>query len=127
MANPESRRGILVVDDDPGTRALLSELLTEAGYRVVTADDGADALARLRGPGVLPSLILLDILMPGMNGWQFCNEQQQDPLLAAIPVVMLSASANFAAEEPGITAAAYLTKPFDVDTLLDVVNTCSAT
>src|SRR5262245_65206359 len=81
---------ILVVEDNSFTRDALLMLLCEKGYEVEGAADGQEALAGL-GRGERPCLILLDLAMPRMNGWQFLEERQRDPALAAIPVVVLSA------------------------------------
>src|SRR5512140_1028000 len=72
---------ILLVEDDPDGRACMSALLELEGYTVVTAVDGAEALERLRN-GLQPGLIVLDLMMPGMDGFQFRREQLQDPRLS---------------------------------------------
>ena len=82
---------VLIVDDDPLTREALALLLNTEGYVVAEAGDGAEALARLRSGG-LPSLVLLDLLMPGMDGWRFLAERQRQPSLGAIPVLVLTAA-----------------------------------
>ena len=80
---------VLVVDDDEGTRVLLRQILHFSGYQVATAADGGDALRQLRD-GVQPCLILLDLMMPRMDGWEFLALQHKDADLAGIPVVVLS-------------------------------------
>src|ERR671922_368969 len=82
------RRRILVVDDDRDLRELLGAVLTAAGYDVLMAENGAAALSVLRT--VLPDLIILDLMMPVMNGWQFREAQNALPDYARIPVVCLS-------------------------------------
>src|SRR5262249_30448512 len=77
------RPRILLVDDDPELRQSLVDLLEDEGYRPHTAASGRQALAALRDPD-LPDLILLDLMMPDLNGWQFCDMQRKDPRLAAI-------------------------------------------
>ncbi len=101
---------VLVVDDDDDIRDTLSDALEIAGYQVARAADGRQALDELRRQmdgDRPPCAVLLDMMMPVMNGYQFLDEQQQDPALACVPVVVLSA---FEPRE-SIQAAAYLTKP----------------
>src|SRR4051794_18478515 len=81
---------VLLVDDDGSVRESLTELLEADGYRVVAAENGLRALALLRA-GVRPSVVLLDIMMPEMDGWDFRLQQLRDPELALIPVVVVSA------------------------------------
>src|SRR5437879_4762765 len=90
-APPGSVRGrIVLVEDQDDFRELLAELLVIEGYAVEVAANGREAYLRLkRAP--LPDLILLDLMMPVMNGWGFLNARQSDPALAAIPVILLSA------------------------------------
>jgi len=84
-------RNILVVDDDPDIRTALSELLESEGYQVQAAPNGAVALAQLRA-GARPCAIVLDLMMPHMNGWEFRAAQLGDPELREIPIVLLTAS-----------------------------------
>ncbi len=106
---------VLIVDDESDIRDAIAELLSEEGYEVQGARDGAEALTKARA--CHPSLVLLDLMMPGMNGWEFRAKQRGDPELAAIPVVVLSALGRV----PGVDAAAYLQKPFELDDLLSAV------
>jgi CheY-like chemotaxis protein len=111
---------ILVVDDDEDIRAALIELLEDSGYRAVGAAHGSAALEHLRECGEPPCVILLDLSMPVMDGWEFRAEQRRDPSLAAIPVVVISAYRD----RPSVTeldAAAYLNKPVDAAALLEVI------
>jgi CheY-like chemotaxis protein len=121
-AGQAGRRQILLVEDDPDSRACMRSLLELEGYVVHTAADGAEALKRLRS-GLEPGLIVLDLMMPGMDGFQFRKEQLRDPKLSAIPVVIYSghhdAKANAALLEP----TAYIQKPIDFDSFLDLVST----
>jgi CheY-like chemotaxis protein len=114
---------VLVVDDDPDFRDLLKALLTNAGYRVAVADDGEAAIQRLCDPGVTPDLILLDLVMPGMDGFQLRRIQQQYLRWAAIPVVVLSAFAS-SDRIAAMNVASVLTKPIDPVELLAVVERC---
>jgi CheY-like chemotaxis protein len=105
---------ILVIDDEPDVRDGLAEALRSEGYAVRTAGNGEEALRELRGG--LVGLILLDLMMPVMDGWQFRQAQKRDPRLASIPVVVVTASgADFR------DADAVLRKPFDLADLVRVV------
>jgi CheY-like chemotaxis protein len=110
-------RRLLVVEDDADTRASLVDLLDEEGYDVYTARDGADALEWLRENDP-PQVILLDLMMPRMNGWIFRLEQQKDPVLAAIPVVLMSGIHDPEPAAGFLRAAGHLRKPLDVPALL---------
>jgi CheY-like chemotaxis protein len=113
-------RSILIVEDDTDLREALSEVLRDEGYSVAMAADGREALDRLRRQS-LPSLILLDLTMPVMNGWQFRAEQRQDPALSGIPVVVLSAG-DYRAEQMGqLGVTDYLRKPIELSRLLRLI------
>ena len=113
---------IFIVDDDNDTRNALSELLEAEGFSVDGAPNGREALARLRSGRVHPAAILLDLMMPGMDGWDFRSEQMRDPNLAAVPVVIVSAS-GFSRESirTQFRPAAYVEKPIERGELLDVI------
>jgi len=106
---------ILVVDDERDIRDAIAELLQDEGYEVEEAGDGAEALAKARD--CHPLVVLLDLMMPGMNGWEFRDRQRGDPQLAEIPVIVVSALGKV----PEVDAAGYLEKPFDLDDLLSAV------
>ena len=113
-------RKILVVEDDSDVREAMAVMLDTAGYSVVEAEHGREALDRLRsGSGF--GLILLDLFMPEMNGWAFLVEHARDPELATVPIVVMSADPDAArrAKEPGVVAR--LVKPIEFDRLLDIV------
>jgi CheY-like chemotaxis protein len=115
------QRLVVVVDDDDGIRESLADLLDEEGYRALTAVDGSDALTKLRQlDHNRPCLILLDLMMPVMSGLQFFAEQQRDPELASIPVVVISADGNLhnKAKQFG---GEFLCKPMCVDQVLAIV------
>jgi CheY-like chemotaxis protein len=114
------RRSILIVEDDRDLREALSEVLRDEGYSVAGAGDGQEALDRLRRDQ-RPSLILLDLTMPVMNGWQFRAEQRQDPLLSGIPVVILSAGDHLAEQMAPLGVHDYVHKPIELDELLRTV------
>jgi CheY-like chemotaxis protein len=113
---------ILIVDDDNDVRSALSELLEEEGFSVNGAPNGREALALLRGGNVHPAVILLDLMMPGMDGWDFRSEQMRDPALAGVPVVIVSAS-GFSRESirTQFRPAAYVEKPIERTALLAVI------
>ena len=109
---------VAVVEDDDEIRTVLADLLGEEGYRVLPYVSADDALREMES-GRRPDLILLDLMMPGMNGWQFRVEQLRRPELAEIPVIVLSADAS--AHAAAIDADAYVKKPIDADRLCAVV------
>lgn len=111
---------ILVVEDSVEVRRSLEWLLRAHGYAVVTAVHGADALRKLHA-GLRPCLILLDLQMPEMDGFEFRQLQLQEPRLATIPVVVCSAIRDPDAAAKQLKAAAYVEKPVDLDALLAVV------
>lgn len=111
-------RRLLVVDDDYAVRQALVELLEDEGYDVRAAGNGQDALTRLQGPEPLPHLILLDLMMPIMDGWTFRALQQHDPRFHAIPVVVISAISDTHRQRAPIPAAAYIPKPINFALLL---------
>ena len=109
---------VLIVEDDLDTREMLGRFLELEGYTVETAENGKRALERL-GSGVGACVILLDLMMPVMDGWQFRQEQIRDASLADIPVIVVSAAGRERLEK--IQANAYLSKPVDLDELLGCV------
>jgi two-component system chemotaxis response regulator CheY len=112
----DTSRLVLIVDDDPDLLDVTSFVIENEGIAVETATDGEEALARLR-KGKLPRLVLLDLMMPVMNGWEFLEEVAKDPVLRAIPIVVLTAGEQ--TEVPG--AMDVVTKPMDLTVLLQVV------
>jgi two-component system, chemotaxis family, chemotaxis protein CheY len=114
------RGTVLVVEDDPELLLSLSEVIESEGYSVACARHGLEALGRLRG-GVRPSVILLDLMMPIMNGWQFRYEQRQDSDLAKIPVVVVSAKSDSQQHAAWLEADGYISKPIDLDLLFDML------
>jgi CheY-like chemotaxis protein len=115
-------RPVLVVEDDADTRHMVEAYLTFQGVPVVTAENGAEALAALSAHR--PSLILLDLSMPVMDGWRFREEQRRlaDDGLAAIPVVVVSALADQERHVARIGAVDVIPKPVDFDRMLDAVH-----
>jgi two-component system NtrC family sensor kinase len=109
-------RRVLVIEDDSAIRSAVCELLEEEGFEVSTCEQGQAALQSLRDGRPLPDLIILDLMMPVMDGWDFRVKQRTDPTLAEIPVVAISADGSPKAR--AIHADAYLSKPFSAEELL---------
>ena len=116
-----SEHRVLVVEDDLEIRESLMEILEENGYQPVGAANGYEGLDKLRTFEQLPCLILLDLMMPVMDGRMFRQEQLRSPEFASIPVVVLSAYRNVAEETQGMSVAAFLKKPMKLDDVLGVV------
>lgn len=108
---------ILIVDDDPDSLDIVRTFLHSKGYDVHTARDGRDALAKLED--VKPSLVLLDVMMPGMDGWEVARLIKNHPDHADIRVVMLTARSAFSDKQEGLRAGAddYIVKPIRLDEL----------
>jgi CheY-like chemotaxis protein len=114
------RRGVIaIVDDDADLRDTVGEIPRDDGHVVLAYAGAREALDALRAVAVRPALILLDLMMPGMSGWEFRDEQLQDPALHAIPVVVFTASREL--ERHPISANEVLTKPADIQTLLAAI------
>ncbi|HEX3765081.1 MAG TPA: response regulator [Kofleriaceae bacterium] len=113
-------RYILVVDDDRDIRDSLVELLTEYGFPATGAGNGAEALEVLRTSAQPPALILLDLMMPVMDGREFRERQLENPAWTAIPVIVISAY-NDVDRQAGALALDHLRKPLTVRSLLDTV------
>jgi len=109
---------VFIVEDDVDTREMLGRFLELEGYRVESAANGKLALERLDA-GAPACVILLDLMMPVMDGWQFRREQVQHAALADIPVIVVSAAGRDRLQQ--IDANAYLSKPVDLDELLERV------
>ena len=110
---------VFIIEDDPDTREMLGKFLDLEGYQVETAVNGQQALERLKN-GVRPSVILLDLMMPVMDGWQFRRHQVADDRLSQIPTIVVSAAGRDRMGQ--VSADAYLAKPVDMDELLDRVS-----
>lgn len=117
---------VLVVDDSPTIRKVVSHLLDANGYETLTADNGEDAIQKLRGEKV--DLVLTDFVMPRMNGYQFCREVRGDPALHNLPIVLMSAKGDKIrgqfVEQTGAMDA--ITKPFDPLALVAVIENALA-
>jgi CheY-like chemotaxis protein len=111
-------RSVLIVDDDAPLREAIAEALSDEGLSVSCSANGRDALAALRS-GARPDVILLDLMMPVMDGWTFREEQSRDPSLATIPVVVVTAAHDL--PKP-IDARAIVRKPFRLQLLLSAIH-----
>jgi CheY-like chemotaxis protein len=120
MSGQASRNCILIVEDDPELRASLADLLQDEGYQVAGAANGQEALKYL-SQWPAPCLILLDLMMPVMNGWEFREKQQQDPALAAIPVAVVTGVRDGQRQMQTLNAVGYFQKPVDLPALLETV------
>jgi CheY-like chemotaxis protein len=116
---------ILVVDDDQDIREALIEILTDEGHTATGASNGLEALASLQH-APRPQLILLDLMMPVMNGWDFTAELAKDTGLSQIPIVLLSGGGELQQHADSLKVTAYLVKPIKVDVLLSMVESVSA-
>lgn len=114
------QRPILVVDDDADIRETLNAVLSDEGFAVTTAANGIQALTLLRD-GLRPAVILLDLMMPVMDGFQFRAAQRRDPTLAGIPVVLLTAHGTVEEARATIRPDAILQKPVRIEPLLDAI------
>jgi CheY-like chemotaxis protein len=110
---------VLIVDDDDAMRGMVALWLQTAGYEVQTAPNGRAALASLDQHA--PCVIVLDLMMPVMSGWQFREAQLQRDEVAQIPVIVLSGHHNAQSEAQTLGAAAWVGKPIDVDRLINTV------
>jgi CheY-like chemotaxis protein len=108
---------IVLIEDDEGIRETMAALLEDEGYAVAQAANGIDGLARMRESPEL-CLVLLDLWMPLMNGWQLLAEMRADAALATVPVVIISAAGDHQAPD-GV--AAFLRKPIKLESLLEAV------
>jgi CheY-like chemotaxis protein len=112
-------RQVLIVDDDFDTREALSALLQSSGYSVVAAGNGQEALSCLRDScSSSIGIIILDLMMPVMNGWEFLAHQSRDAALARIPAIIVTATP---VQQP-LSAKAVLTKPLQFDSLVQLIN-----
>lgn len=119
MSPEKGPKTVLVIEDDHDIRETFRQLLEMEGYKVAVAcngQEGLDILKRIGAPGV----ILLDLMMPVMNGWEFLAVQKEDPALKDIPVVIVTASGGDQ-DSAATSAAKYMKKPIELQTLLDTV------
>ena len=119
--NQSFNASVLVVDDNEDIRESLLDFLEDHGFVATGATDGRDALTKLGAARALPCLIILDLMMPNMDGRAFREAQMRDPCLAGIPVVVVSAYRDLRQLIEGMNVSDHLAKPLDLDALLDVV------
>jgi CheY-like chemotaxis protein len=112
---------VLVVEDDDDIVENVCELLEAEGYHVRAARNGRAALALLNDDKVLPAVILLDLMMPVMTGFEFRDAQLADPRIAGVPVVLMTADGHLSEKTARLGVAAALGKPFDIHALLAIV------
>lgn len=118
-----SSKHILIVDDDIDTLSLLADLLRTSGYKVDCANNGAQAIAFLRSSLNMPGLILLDLKMPEMNGLEFRREQEKDPRLADVPILLMTADNHIQSKSMRLGAKNYLKKPFEsLELILETID-----
>jgi len=118
------RHRFLVIEDDPGLREVYAEALTAAGNEVRNAPEGGGAL-RILQSGWMPCVILLDLRMPGLDGWQFARRIRDEPAWRDIPIVVVAAHVRIDREAREINAVAWLQKPFDLTRLERVAELAS--
>lgn len=113
-----AKHHILVIDDDPVIRRILTKSLADAGYQVTSAATGTEGLALAREK--MPNLILVDVMMPEMDGYQVCNHLRQDPQTMNMPIIMLTALDETESVVKGLRTGAddYMIKPFEIEELL---------
>jgi CheY-like chemotaxis protein len=116
----KATKSILVVEDDADIRDALAQILEFEGYQVICAANGQEALEYLKD-SEKPGLILLDLMMPVMDGWQFRAEQQKNDKISDVPVIIVSADGRVYQKAAAIGAAGYLRKPVELETLLNAV------
>ena len=119
MTTAMQAKDILVVEDSPVVRSMLTHIIQDEGYRVASCNTAEEALAYL-GSKPTPRLILLDLMLPYMRSDEFLQHKQADASLADVPVVIIS---SYAYDEPGVIpgTVAYLEKPIDLDALMGLV------
>jgi CheY-like chemotaxis protein len=115
---------VLIVEDDRDSRDMLCTWLQQHGYATLTAADGQEALEKLKHAPDSLSLILLDLMMPGMTGWQFRTSQRADRRFRKVPVVVMTAHPNPAGEAEWLDPEDVLLKPIDLQAVLNVVSRC---
>ncbi len=113
---------VLVVDDDQNVRDLICAILGSKGYGTAVAGNGKEALTYLRSSSMRPRLILLDLMMPEMTGWEFQKAQQEDPALCGIPVAIITGLSRFEGQATALGAVDVLCKPSRIETLVSLVS-----
>jgi CheY-like chemotaxis protein len=122
MSHPARGEFVLVVDDDEDIREALEMVLETNGHPVVSAGDGAEALEYLKREKRRPCVILLDLMMPGMNGFELHEALSAEPAYAGIPIVVITGAGADVEELATPMTSEILRKPFDLHTVLKAVN-----
>ncbi|HFE66120.1 MAG TPA: response regulator [Chloroflexi bacterium] len=122
MSEEQKVYSVLLVDDDPALRGLLRQMLELGGFTVYEAEDGLDALEKI--PQVRPDAMILDVMMPNMDGVTLCRTVRSRPETTALPIIMLSGKTQDKAIQEGLAAGAnvYLCKPISFNELISHVN-----
>jgi two-component system response regulator MprA len=110
---------VMLVEDDPSVRESMAQVIELGDYGVITAEDGLDAMEKLKA--CKPDLIILDLMMPGMDGETFVREAHQRPDLKKIPILIISASDDLAGVAKRINVDGFINKPIDIDDFLETV------
>lgn len=124
MRDPDCPRVVMVVDDDADVREAIADVVAEGGYQTLSAANGKEAMEQLRTAPIRPCVILLDVMMPIMDGWEFRAQQSTDPELGEIPVVVLTAHAHMEEVVRRMQAVDFLEKPFDLSLLMTTIERC---
>ena len=119
------QRPVMIIEDDPDIRAALADVIAEDGHDTVTAANGRDALEQMHAGNVSPCVIVLDLMMPVMDGWQFARGLREVAAWRGIPLVIVSAGDDIEEEARAIGARGHLRKPVDLDDLLATVLRCA--
>ncbi len=120
-----SSRRVLVIDDDEAVRGALAELLEWEGFQVETASNGREGMELLHHDPP-PAVIVLDLLMPEMDGWEFCEEQSRDPQVSDIPVLVVSATGEPARPPRCVHEGEFFRKPADLPRLISTIESYCA-
>jgi DNA-binding response OmpR family regulator len=112
---------ILIIEDDPSFSRAINHIIEKEGYAVITANNGLTGLRMAQGEK--PDLLVLDVMLPGLDGFEICNRLRRDPLTATLPIIMLSAKGQESDKTMGLKLGAneYLTKPVDRALLLEKI------
>jgi len=116
-------KNVLIIEDDAPIRQMMKDVLELNGYKIFLASDGSEGIKILKEILPEPCVVLLDLMMPGTNGWQFLDVQRNDPLYSTVPVIVCSAYKESA---KSINPAGFVEKPIQLNSLLDVVKSFCA-
>ena len=119
------KKHILIIEDDRDILDVLKDLLESEGYQISTAENGRDALDFLEGAASLPDLMLVDLMMPVMDGYQFREIQSKHPRFKKIPLVLMSADGHIEAKKAKVGVEHFMQKPLALDQVLETVATQS--